>query len=119
VGEDWFGGKCLAYSDGRTCVGRDDHPPGQHAWRSVMGTIDQGEGVIRTSHIQRLNRHALDLAQRVDGKSSSQSLEVQEGQRHVPVALPQEMLRKAITDLRHAACELEAEAEACNGWAQV
>lgn len=76
---------------------------------------------VQTRHIQRLIINALDLAQRVDGLHQSQDVAVQPAQRfdeqgEVNVFMA---LRKAAADLRHAAEELEAEAQSCLGWRQV
>lgn len=91
--------------------------------------------VIRTTHIQRLIKNALALAELVDGKTATQTytaqggyfeapravvaIELPEGVRAEPTALPEHVLCKAISDLRHAADELDAERLSCYGWAQV
>lgn len=76
--------------------------------------------VIRTQHIQKLIGNAADLARRVDGKQAGTVIGVEDWQRPGnPEAVVDHALCKAISDLRHAADELDAERLSCFGWAQV
>lgn len=75
--------------------------------------------VVRTTHIQALIRNALVLAEAANGATASYMVEVPEGTRSSPYAEPHHLLCKAISDLRHAADELDAERLSCFGWRQV
>lgn len=78
------------------------------------------EHVVRTTHVQRLVDNAADLARRVDGMHGTEVVALQDHQRPGnPEARVQDVLTKAITDLRHAADELEEEWHSTVGWAQV
>ncbi len=113
--EDWFDGKCLAYANGRTCVGKSGHPVGEHTWKGVMGMVH----TVRTTHIQRLIKNALALADRADGAVAGTMIPLEDSHRPgQPEALVDHALAKAASDLRHAAEELEAERHSCYGWAQ-
>lgn len=89
---------------------------------------------IRTAHIQRLIANAAKLAEAVNGEQASYDVdpqgitEVPHSVARIPLpedvqarghALPEHMLCKAISDLRHAADELDAERLSCFGWRQV
>lgn len=92
---------------------------------------------IRTTHIQRLIQNALNLAERVDDQKASHIYGKDGSIREAPFdevaiylplspptnvrtrVLPEHVLCKAISDLRHAAAELDAERLSCFGWAQV
>lgn len=75
--------------------------------------------VIATTHIQKLIKNALKLAETVDGERGGTMMvmfpEVFAGS-DVPA---RECLVKAVADLRHAADELEAEYLSTKGWKQV
>lgn len=74
---------------------------------------------VQTTHIQRLIGNAMDLARRVDGKEAGTMIGLQDHQRPgSPEALVEHAVCKAISDLRHAADELDAERLSCFGWAQ-
>lgn len=76
--------------------------------------------VVSTRHIQRLIGNAMDLARRVDGKESGTVIGLLDEQRPGnPEANVEHALCKAISDLRHAADELDAERLSCYGWRQV
>ena len=90
---------------------------------------------IKTTHIQFLIKNALHLAEAVDGEQGSVITGQPEGNYEAPLhdaaitlpvqvhangfALPEHILCKAVSDLRHAADELDAERLACYGWRQV
>lgn len=77
------------------------------------------EHVVRTTHIQFLIRNGLSLAERVDGVTPGTMVPLEDRQRPGrPEALVDHALCKAISDLRHAADELDAERLSCFGWAQ-
>lgn len=90
---------------------------------------------IQTTHIQRLIKNALLLAEMVHGQPASYGQFPEGGSYEHPrdevviavplsvriggEARPEHMLCKAISDLRHAADELDAERLSCFGWRQV
>ncbi len=75
--------------------------------------------VVRTTHVQHLIRNGLSLAQRVDGAAAGSVVPLEDAQRPGrPEANVEHALCKAISDLRHAADELDAERLSCFGWAQ-
>lgn len=73
--------------------------------------------VVSTKHIQKLIHNALSITTTVDGAREDMTVTLgashRDGQAHVTHALC-----KAISDLRHAADELDAERLSCHGWAQ-
>lgn len=80
--------------------------------------MDTTRHTVRTTHIQHLIKNALSLAQRVDGVRAGAMIPLEEHQRTNPEALVEHALFKAISDLRHAADELDAERLSCFGWSQ-
>lgn len=77
------------------------------------------EHTVRTTHIQHLIKNALSLAERVDGVQAGALVPLEDHQRPGnPEAKVDHALCKAISDLRHAADELDAERLSCFGWAQ-
>lgn len=76
--------------------------------------------VVRTNHIQELIANGMKLARRVNGEQAGTMVSLEDRQRPGnPEALVEHALCKAISDLRHAADELDAERLSCHGWAQV
>lgn len=75
--------------------------------------------VVQTTHIQHLIENAAQLAARVHGEIGGTMISLEDGQREHPEALVEHALCKAISDLRHAADELDAERLSCFGWRQV
>lgn len=75
--------------------------------------------VVLTAHIQRLIENAGKLAERAHGVAAGTMIPLEDGQRDQPEALVEHALCKAISDLRHAADELDAERLSCYGWRQV
>lgn len=90
---------------------------------------------ITTRHIQSLIKNALLLAEAVDGEKatgvydlggpfpmerpiSEVGIVVPKDVHAAGVVLPEWALCKAISDLRHAADELDAERLSCYGWEQ-
>lgn len=74
---------------------------------------------VRTRHVQSLIANALLIAKAVDGELATVRLSGDDvGNTHESVCIP-DALEKAVTDLRHAAAELEAERLSCFGWGQV
>lgn len=75
--------------------------------------------VVRTNHIQELIANAQILARKVNRVEAGTMISLEENQRPgSPEALVEHALCKAISDLRHAAAELDAERLNCYGWAQ-
>ncbi len=75
--------------------------------------------VVRTTHVQRLIRNGLALAEQVNGQPAGATLvpPLTAYSADRPPSVDQ-ALGKAAADLRHAAEELEAERLSCYGWAQ-
>lgn len=78
------------------------------------------EHQVRTTHIQSLIEGSLALAQAVDGRQAGSviatlSPDVYDGDEPPRV---EHALCKAVSDLRHAADELDAERLSCYGWRQ-
>lgn len=91
-----------------------DHLPGE-----PLDQPSRPVHVVRTRHIQALIRNGLSLAERVDGIPAGTLVSLEDHHRPGrPEALVDHALCKAISDLRHAADELDAERLSCFGWAQ-
>jgi hypothetical protein len=83
---------------------------------------------VQTTHIQRLIKNALEIAEKVDGHEAAELVRDigpaqyradQNPESELLVPRVEYALCKAVSDLRHAADELDAERLSCYGWQQV